>query len=420
VGEAPVKFALQAGDILGITAHKLSFGVGNLCNRATVAFDDLHDLIQRFQTAVVGQVCSDTETNPSTFMEVVVKLGCTFEIEGVGEEQGLLQRVSTTFLDCVNHLVAPHIRVARVMSETIPDTDIVAGEVFQEDIGTDTVSKVDTVAALVLSLPSIHHETVGVGGVVHRVALADCFDGFVSDRSNELYTVLQCEIHIGGAEEDGITEDTALLCGCECTDEVILNLAGETTAETEFGECTETILAACNHANLLVDTTHCFGFEFSVVRIVVVEVDFIHDGEHVDFEERVHHKRVEITTSFKNHVGRLVFDVRNTDLATVEAEQRKEMPVSRGKPSGFLHESVDFFTGKREGAEVVELAVDFRHVFLGELHDAAILAVAALVGPLSGVVAVLGEVEVVHVELVEVCLKQTFYAPMVEHIVTFL
>ena len=42
-----------------------------------------------------------------------------------------------------------------------------------------------------------------------------------------------------------------------------------------------------------------------------------------------------------------------------------------------------------------------------------ILAVAALVGPLCGIVAVLGEVQVVHIELVEVCLKQTFYAPMV-------
>ena len=145
----------------------------------------------------------------------------------------------------------------------------------------------------------------------------------------------------------------------------------------------------------------------------MVEVNFVHNGENVDFEVSVSHQRVEVATSFDCHLGLDAFVVHDTDFVTVKMEHAQEMPERRGKPSGFTEEHADFALGKHEGAEMVNLTVDFRHIFLGELHDAAILAVAALVCPLCCVVAVLGEVQVVHVELVQVCLKQTFYTPMV-------
>ena len=183
MGEAPVKGTFQPFDILGIAAHELSFGVGNLGDRTAIAFDELHDLVERFQTAVVGEERSDTEPDLGTFPETNVKVCRTFEIEGVGEEQCLLHRVSTETLDCGNHLFAPFVRVTRVMAEAIPDADIVTGEVHEEEVGTDAVGEVDTVASLVLLLPCVHHETVGICGVVHRVALADCFDRFMGEAS---------------------------------------------------------------------------------------------------------------------------------------------------------------------------------------------------------------------------------------------
>jgi hypothetical protein len=94
-------------------------------------------------------------------------------------------------------------------------------------------------------------------------------------------------------------------------------------------------------------------------------------------------------------------------------EHAQEMPERRGKPGSFTEEHAKFSLGKHEGAKVVNLAVDFGNVFLSEDNDASILAVAALVCPFSCVVAVLGKVQVIHIELVEVCLKQTFYTPMV-------
>jgi len=50
---------------------------------------------ERFQTTVVGEERSDTEPDLGTFSETNIKVGRTFEIEGVGEEQRLLHRVST-------------------------------------------------------------------------------------------------------------------------------------------------------------------------------------------------------------------------------------------------------------------------------------------------------------------------------------
>ena len=323
-------------------------------------------------------------------------------------------------MDCGNHLFAPFVRVTRVMAEAIPDTDIVAGEVHEEEVGTDAVGEVDTVASLVLLLPCVHHETVGICGVVHRVALADCFDRFMSDGSDRLHVILQRQVHIRCAKENGIAKNTALLGLRKCTDEVVLNLAGETTAETEFGERADTVFATSQHVNLLVDSTDSFRFEFGMVLVVVVEIDFVDDGQDVDFEVSVTHQRVRIATSFDSHVRRRVFVISHSYLVTVKTEHAQEMHERGGEPRSLGEEQVKLVTAEREGAEVVNLAVDFRHIFLSELHDAAILSVAALVGPLSGVIAVLGEVEVVHVELIQVCLKQTFYAPMVEHIVTFL
>lgn len=347
VGQAPVKGAFQPFDILGIAAHELSFGVGNLGDRAAIAFDKLHDLVERFQTAVVGKERSDTEPDLGTVFETNIKVCRTFEIEGVGEEQCLLHRVSTELMDCGNHLFAPFVRVSRVMAETVPDTDIVAGEVHEEEVGTDAVGEVDAVTSLVLLLPCVHHETVGICGVVHRVSLADCFDRFMGDGSDRLHVILQRQVHIRCAKEYGITEHTALLGLRKCTDEVVLNLAGETTAETEFGERTDTVFATSKHVNLLVDSTDSFRFEFGMVLVVVVEIDFVDDGQDVDFEVSVTHQRVRIATSFDSHVRRGAFVISHTYLVTVKTEHAQEMHERGCEPRSLGEEQVKLFTAER-------------------------------------------------------------------------
>ena len=103
-------------NIIWILAHTLALIIRYLGNIHAVTCCSLHNYVERFIARIVGYICSYSKCNLDLVLEIAVEFVCFLEIKAVAEQKCLGLWIKSKLLIMMNHLVAPLIRIATVVS----------------------------------------------------------------------------------------------------------------------------------------------------------------------------------------------------------------------------------------------------------------------------------------------------------------
>ena len=189
---------------------------------------ELDDDVQRLGTGIVRAEGADAKADLGSVLEVVKELLRAVKIETVGEQQQLCPGINAVALVVLDDLLAPFIRIARIVPHTVVVVDHGAVEVHQKQVGGDGIGQGGTVVAVVFVIPVAHCVVVGVGEGVAVDALIHLHE-LMRIGADGGQVVFHREVHVRGA-------DTFVCLGGQSAHHDVLPFTRESSAAAEFGK----------------------------------------------------------------------------------------------------------------------------------------------------------------------------------------
>lgn len=149
-----VEHLAQVGEEGAVVGHGFARRVGQLGDGLPVAFDQFQDDIQGRMPHIVGQVGADAEAGFEAVFEILVQCPRAFDVQPVGEGQHFGAAVDFELLIVGVGFVAPNVRVAAVVAQTVEEFGEIEVEIAQEGIHTDHVGQGNAQIAPVFVYPA--------------------------------------------------------------------------------------------------------------------------------------------------------------------------------------------------------------------------------------------------------------------------
>lgn len=159
-------------DIIRVLAHALALIIRYLGNIHAVTCCSLHNYVERFIARIVGYICSYSKCDLDLVLEIAVEFVCFLEIKAVAEQKCLGLWIKSKLLIMMNHLVAPLIRIATVVSHPTEKCRICELKILQEAICCNGISESCSVQNSILLNPCIHNNIDSMLQVIIQNALA--------------------------------------------------------------------------------------------------------------------------------------------------------------------------------------------------------------------------------------------------------
>ena len=236
---------------------------------------------------VVGEVGADTEAGFETVFEILVQRPRAFDVQPVGEGQHFGAAVDFEFFVVGVRFVAPYIRVAAVVAQTVEEFGEIEVEVAQEGIHADHVGQRDAEVAAVFVYPAFEGGFLEIAQA--HIEGLEGLEELVRHRADGGDADFFGEINVAGTAHDvggGFKQGA---------DDVFLPVAGVAAAGAEVGDEERRIIGILRSGDffeaLRFGLEAAFAFFNDGGGFETAEVEFVDDGEDEDFKEhRLNHR----------------------------------------------------------------------------------------------------------------------------------
>ena len=176
---------------------------------------------------IVGQVRADTEAGFEAVFEILVQIPRALQIQAIREGEHFGAAVDFQFLIMAVCLVAPHIRVAAVVAQTVEQFGEIQVEIAQERIHAHHIGQRNAQIAAVFVHPCLQSGCLEIAQT--HIQRLKSLQKFMRHRANRREIEFFRQIHVAGAAKH---------IGCrlgKCFHHMLLPCQRVTAARTEIG-----------------------------------------------------------------------------------------------------------------------------------------------------------------------------------------